>query len=222
MTLTARELRPDIQIVARAASRVLGAQADPRGRERGRLALQGERAHDGEPRARSRTAAGTSPRARHRGAVPSPSRHGCGDVSRGIRRPAVAAASGAGRAAAGAEVVGRRAAAVRGGDGEAPQPTLERPPRAEFGDYSTNVAMLLAPALQGAAARDRGARRRGAERGPGRRARARRGRGPGLPQPVPVRRLVPRRAREPCASRATRSARGRPGRAARADPASSS
>ena len=30
----------------------------------------------------------------------------------------------------------------------APSPTLERPPRAEFGDYSTNVALLLAPALK--------------------------------------------------------------------------
>ena len=26
-------------------------------------------------------------------------------------------------------------------------PTLERPPKPEFGDYSTNAAMLLAPAL---------------------------------------------------------------------------
>jgi arginyl-tRNA synthetase len=26
-------------------------------------------------------------------------------------------------------------------------PTLERPPNPEFGDYSTNAAMLLAPAL---------------------------------------------------------------------------
>src|SRR5919198_190311 len=27
------------------------------------------------------------------------------------------------------------------------EPTLERPPKPEFGDYSTNAAMLLAPAL---------------------------------------------------------------------------
>jgi arginyl-tRNA synthetase len=40
------------------------------------------------------------------------------------------------------------AAALRGGGGETPAPTLERPPRAEFGDFSTNVAMLLAPALK--------------------------------------------------------------------------
>ena len=37
---------------------------------------------------------------------------------------------------------------MRGGGSEAPPPTLERPPRAEFGDFSTNVAMLLAPALK--------------------------------------------------------------------------
>jgi arginyl-tRNA synthetase len=34
------------------------------------------------------------------------------------------------------------------GDGDSPAATLERPPRAEFGDYSSNVAMLLAPALK--------------------------------------------------------------------------
>jgi arginyl-tRNA synthetase len=40
------------------------------------------------------------------------------------------------------------AGAVRGGDGEAPlQARLERPKRENQGDYSTNVAMLLAPAL---------------------------------------------------------------------------
>ena len=41
------------------------------------------------------------------------------------------------------------AAADLRGDRPAPsnQPTLERPPRADFGDYSTNAAMLLAPVL---------------------------------------------------------------------------
>ena len=34
------------------------------------------------------------------------------------------------------------------GNGEAPAASLERPPRAEFGDYSSNAAMLLAPALK--------------------------------------------------------------------------
>jgi arginyl-tRNA synthetase len=34
-----------------------------------------------------------------------------------------------------------------GGDPPRSEPTLERPPKPEFGDYSTNAAMLLAPAL---------------------------------------------------------------------------
>jgi arginyl-tRNA synthetase len=34
-----------------------------------------------------------------------------------------------------------------GGNGTSSEPTLERPPKPEFGDYSTNAAMLLAPAL---------------------------------------------------------------------------
>ena len=44
--------------------------------------------------------------------------------------------------------VAQAAAEIRKSDGETPTPTLERPPRAEFGDYSTNVALLLAPALK--------------------------------------------------------------------------
>ena len=41
------------------------------------------------------------------------------------------------------------AAAVRGGDGEPPAQTrVERPKHEDQGDYSTNVAMLLAPALK--------------------------------------------------------------------------
>jgi arginyl-tRNA synthetase len=44
-------------------------------------------------------------------------------------------------------VVAGVAAEMRGGS-DAPPPTLERPPRVEFGDFSTNVAMLLAPALK--------------------------------------------------------------------------
>src|SRR5215212_10919974 len=45
-----------------------------------------------------------------------------------------------------------RSAAESLSDGAAPSvaPTLERPPNAELGDYSTNAAMLLAPALGGA------------------------------------------------------------------------
>ena len=45
-------------------------------------------------------------------------------------------------------MVAQAAAAVRGNEGDAPSLSLERPPRAEFGDYSTNVALLLAPALK--------------------------------------------------------------------------
>ena len=63
-----------------------------------------------------------------------------------LRRVSDRAAVRAGRAPArrGREA----AAALARGDGERPRPTLERPPRAEFGDYSTNVALLLAPALK--------------------------------------------------------------------------
>ena len=45
-------------------------------------------------------------------------------------------------------VVAEAAGSVRGSAAEAPAASLERPPRAEFGDYSTNVALLLAPALK--------------------------------------------------------------------------
>jgi arginyl-tRNA synthetase len=46
------------------------------------------------------------------------------------------------------EAVQAAAAAVRGGDGDAPlQTRVERPKRENQGDYSTNVAMLLAPSL---------------------------------------------------------------------------
>jgi arginyl-tRNA synthetase len=46
--------------------------------------------------------------------------------------------------------VERAAASLRDGQGDGagrPAPTLERPKKAEFGDYSTNAAMLLAPVL---------------------------------------------------------------------------
>ena len=39
------------------------------------------------------------------------------------------------------------ARALRGGEPTAPAPTLERPPKAELGDYSSNAAMLLAGPL---------------------------------------------------------------------------
>ena len=70
----------------------------------------------------------------------------------------------------------------------APEPTLERPKRAEFGDYSTNAALLLAPRAGRAAARAGRAARRGARRaGSASEPRALRGRRAGLPEPVPVR-----------------------------------
>ena len=43
--------------------------------------------------------------------------------------------------------VSEAAAHVRGDGGLGQPPGLERPPRADFGDYSTNAAMLLAPSL---------------------------------------------------------------------------
>src|SRR5687768_11413230 len=46
------------------------------------------------------------------------------------------------------EAIAASAAGLRDGGGEgASAPTLERPPKREFGDYSTNAAMLLAPTL---------------------------------------------------------------------------
>ena len=38
-------------------------------------------------------------------------------------------------------------AAELAGNGRVGQPNLDRPPRPDFGDYSTNAAMLLAPSL---------------------------------------------------------------------------
>jgi arginyl-tRNA synthetase len=43
--------------------------------------------------------------------------------------------------------VGRAVRALRDGEAAAPEPSLERPPKPELGDYSSNAAMLLAPAL---------------------------------------------------------------------------
>ena len=40
------------------------------------------------------------------------------------------------------------AASLRGAGAAGAEPALERPPRPEFGDFSTNVAMLIAPALK--------------------------------------------------------------------------
>ena len=41
----------------------------------------------------------------------------------------------------------RAARALRDGEPTGPEPTLERPPKAELGDYSSNAAMLLAAPL---------------------------------------------------------------------------
>jgi arginyl-tRNA synthetase len=43
--------------------------------------------------------------------------------------------------------VNRAALALRDGEPTGPEPTLERPPKAELGDYSSNAAMLLAAPL---------------------------------------------------------------------------
>ena len=45
------------------------------------------------------------------------------------------------------QAVSQAGAALRSPTAETPPPTLERPPRAEFGDYSSNVALLLAPVV---------------------------------------------------------------------------
>ena len=106
------------------------------------------------------------------------------------------------------------ARALRDGEPTEPEPTLDRPPKPELGDYSSNAAMLLA----GAAGR-KPARRR---RAPAGRARARarrrrqpradRGRRPRLRQPLPRRRLVPARDGAPASRPARTSARRRPRR----------
>jgi arginyl-tRNA synthetase len=53
--------------------------------------------------------------------------------------------------------VAAAARTLRDGDAAGPQPTLERPPKAELGDYSSNAAMLLAAPL-GESPRDVAAR----------------------------------------------------------------
>ncbi len=72
--------------------------------------------------------------------------------------------------------------------------TLERPPQADFGDYATNAALLLAPSL-GVPPREV-AERLGAEleRRLGEGLQRYRGRGAGLSEPVPRRFVAARRA----------------------------
>ena len=99
-------------------------------------------------------------------------------------------------------------AASPGTAGASPrEPRLERPKRGGQGDYSTNAAMLLAPVL-GAPPREI-AERLGealAERARDG-ARPDRGRRAGVPEPVPRRRLAPRRAARRCCRPASGSAR---------------
>ena len=134
----------------------------------------------------------------------SPARHGPRSRRRSRSLDAAARGTAAGR---GALLAGRRRrrrrATARGGI------TLERPPRADFGDYSTNAALLLAP---------RSARRRA--RSPsgsaaqlaarlGASLRALRGRRARLPEPVRRRRLAARGARAACSPPASATARAR-------------
>ena len=87
--------------------------------------------------------------------------------------------------------------------------TLERPPRADFGDYSTNAALLLAPRL-GAPPREV-AERLGAQLAEdlGASLRALRGRRPGLREPVRRRRLAARRRSPRVLAAGERLRRGR-------------
>ena len=101
---------------------------------------------------------------------------------------------------------------LRNGGAANDRMSLERPKKAGFGDYSTNAAMLLAPVLgepPRAVAEQLGAALQARVAG----GRARRGRRPGLPQPVPGRRLVHRRGRR--GARRGRRLRARRGRAQR-------
>ena len=95
-TLTARELRPDIQIVARAAEEASERKLIARGRERRHLSIQDERQRDGPARARRRPATApsrrtTAPAERRAGDVhgaervelaPQSSRRGSGPLER--------------------------------------------------------------------------------------------------------------------------------------------
>ena len=46
-----------------------------------------------------------------------------------------------------ASAVAEASSSLSGDNGAARLPALERPPKPDFGDYSTNAALLLAPAL---------------------------------------------------------------------------
>ena len=108
----------------------------------------------------------------------------------------------------------RAARALRDGEPSGPEPSLDRPPKPELGDYSSNAAMLLAAPL-GENPRDVAARL-GAElerdSGAAGEHRADRGRRPRLRQRLPRRRLVPARDGRPGRAPARASARPRPPR----------
>ena len=135
--------------------RVVGAQADPGRRERGRLALQGERAHDGEPGAR--------------GAAARPARGTCGKRSPATARrprppPRDAPSSDTGAAPAGP--VERLRGVVDGGRRRDARWRSEAPPPDARAAAAGGVRRLLderrdaaRTGAEGAAARDRGAGR---------------------------------------------------------------
>ena len=103
------------------------------------------------------------------------------------------------------------AAAVAGAAVESVK--LERPPRAELGDYSTNAPLLLAPRLGSAPREVAGGSPASSRRGSARALERDRGRRAGLPQPLPERRVVRRRAGRASSPRASASARARLDRA---------
>ena len=101
------------------------------------------------------------------------------------------------------------ARALRDGRPTGTEPTLDRPPKPELGDYSSNAAMLLAAPL-GEKPRDVAERLRGELEGAlGDSVERIEVAGPGLRQPLPLRRLVP--ARDGGAGRGGRGAWGAPG-----------
>ena len=197
ITLTARQMRPDINIVARAAvedseGKLRRAGADrvispykASGAEMARLALHPQvsgmldvapeyrmeeievsagcegAGHEDRRRARRRDHRRAAPARRH---VRRPARLGDRAARRRRARrhghrphhgPPRGALRAAGRGARIVNPVAELRAAVEAAagalreDGAVPgtAPTLERPPKPEFGDYSTNAAMLLAPML---------------------------------------------------------------------------
>ena len=197
--------------------RVLGAQADPGRRERGRLALQGERAHDGEPRAAS-----------HGDARPTTLRdHGAGDGAATSTRLGASTSSAARRSGHPPgpverlrAVVADVAAALRGGDGEAAAPDARAAAAGGVRRLLDERRDAARARAEGAAARDRGARSgRSSSTGLGDVLERVEVAGPGFLNLFLSDAWFRARARRPCASRATRFGAGVvPPARARADP----